>query len=152
MADFVSYNTTENEGEPHPEFVADEPRPVVVIRASKTRRDRKTKAFPLEVSGRRRLCKYPQAYVDGSPALLAYTLGTHVRVPCRAVEPVNTYPSLRKNSGSFAFCSPKYVAWSFRHVVSQYRYCWIGLRLDREERPWARHHREQTQEDMGSPR
>ena len=47
MADFVSYNTTENEGEPHPEFVADEPRPVVVIRASKTRRDRKTEAFPL---------------------------------------------------------------------------------------------------------
>jgi hypothetical protein len=59
---------------------------------------------------------------------------------------------LRKNSGSFAFCSSKYVAWSFRHVVYQDRDCRVGLGLDREDRPWARHHREQTQEDKGSPR
>src|SRR5215831_3046150 len=152
MADLVSYHTAEDQGESHPEFVADETRSVVVIRTSKTRRDGKTEAFPLGGSGHRRLWKHPETYVDGSPTLLAYTFGSQVIVPSRAVEPVNTYPSPGKNSASFAFCFPQYVAWSIRQVVHQYRDCRVGLPLEREKRSWARHHRQEAQNDTGSPR
>src|SRR5262249_54912353 len=39
-----------------------------------------------------------------------------------------------------------------RHVVHQDRDPWVGLRLEREERSWARQHREQTQDDTGLTR